>query len=523
MGRRLPYLRTAPQQATKPIGTFLGLNKALVIQENEWADMKNMSSDCYPAIGTRKGRGAVERTLTKPNGLFYKNGLSYVDGTEWYYKDEKIADVEDSQKTIVGMGAYMIMFPDKLRYNTATGELEALEACWEQAAAASFEQTTSGSTTVKVSCTGIGTLFSAFDGVEISGCTKDELNGSKIIQEIAEDYIVIIGDLPEKFTQQTGLRITRTVPDMDYVCESENRLWGCSSANHEIYASKLGDAANWQAFEGISTDAYAVTVGSDGDFTGCISHLGYVLFFKEETIHKVMGNKPSNYQVTTAYPVRGAARGMERTLCVVNETLFYASRDNVCSYDGAQPEAVGDAVKDLKFREGVAAHWNGKYYASLRSESDGWGIYVYDQMRRLWHKEDEKHLLYMVYGNGKLYCIGEDGALYTIAGGTEEYLPWMLESGDLIEGSVDYKHVKKLQFHLRMAAEAEVNVLMQYDSGQGWERVMTYRARSYRTHTMCVVPRRCQKYRFRLEGFGDVQLIAMTRCIGQGSDIHGSV
>lgn len=34
---------------------------------------------------------------------------------------------------------------------------------------------------------------------------------------------------------------------------------------------------NWNCFEGIATDSYAASVGSDGDFTGCIGHMGYRL------------------------------------------------------------------------------------------------------------------------------------------------------------------------------------------------------------------------------------------------------
>ena len=141
---RLPYLKATSQQTEKSIGSFLGINKNLVIQENEFVDMKNMSSDAYPAISVRQARGDVTKTITKPNGLFYKNGLMYVDGTNLYYKDKKIADVTDSRKQIVGIGAYAVVFPDKLMYNTHTGELKTMEVTWQQASAATFAQTTQG-------------------------------------------------------------------------------------------------------------------------------------------------------------------------------------------------------------------------------------------------------------------------------------------------------------------------------------------------------------------------------------------
>lgn len=520
---RLPYLRGAARESVKQLGAFGGLNKNLIISENEFSDMKNMSSNQFPAISVRRNRGSVIKTLSEPNGLFYKNGLVYADGTVLYYKGNKIADVENSKKIIVGMGAYLVVFPDKIMYNTASGTLEQMEASWQQAATATFSQTTEGSTMVKIACTGIGAQFAQYDGVEISGCTNGDFNKSAVIQEKANDYIIIIGSVEEQFTQASGLKITRTVPDMDYVCESENRLWGCSSANHEIYACKLGDPKNWQAFEGISTDSYAVTVGSDGDFTGCVSHLQMVLFFKENTIHKVFGNRPSNYEVNTSTPMRGVAKGMEQTMCIVNETLYYLSRDTVCSYDGAQPDSVGDAIRDLGFSTGVAGQCDGKYVVSLQDRSGRWGLYVYDCDRNLWHKEDDLHLLYAAYGDGDLYCIDDQGNLFSLYGDRKEYVPWMIESGDLLEGTVDYKHVRKLQFHMKLGKDAEVNVLMQYDGQEDWQPVMTYHAKEYRTHTMNIIPRRCQKYRCRLEGYGDMTLIAMGKVVGLGSDLHGGI
>ena len=73
---------------------------------------------------------------------------------------------------------------------------------------------------------------------------------------------------------------------------------GCGAAKGDtVYASKLGDPFNWNVFDGLSTDSYAVDVGSAGDFTACCSYLGYPCMFKEEHIYKVYGDKPSNFQV----------------------------------------------------------------------------------------------------------------------------------------------------------------------------------------------------------------------------------
>ena len=62
------------------------------------------------------------------------------------------------------------------------------------------------------------------------------------------------------------MTVAREVPDFVCVCESANRLWGAEG--NTIWASALGDPLTFYNYEGLSTDAYAVAVGTDGAFTG---------------------------------------------------------------------------------------------------------------------------------------------------------------------------------------------------------------------------------------------------------------
>lgn len=86
--------------------------------------------------------------------------------------------------------------------------------------------------------------------------------------------------MDETASQTNAVTLERKAPKLDYVVECNNRLWGCSSEENEIYACKLGDATNWNCFAGLATDSYTVSVGSDGPFTGAAVQLGYVLFLR---------------------------------------------------------------------------------------------------------------------------------------------------------------------------------------------------------------------------------------------------
>lgn len=126
--------------------------------------------------------------------------------------------------------------------------------------------------------------FAAGDGVVIEGCREESLNGSHVLEAAEDGALVVPGMIAGQATQTEELTVRRSVPEMDFVIESGNRLWGCrygvtdGKAVNEIYASKLGDFKNWNCYAGRSTDSYVATRGSDGPFTGAADYLGSPLF-----------------------------------------------------------------------------------------------------------------------------------------------------------------------------------------------------------------------------------------------------
>ena len=135
MSITMPRLRTI-RTRQEGVTAFAGLNHNLRIKDNEFFDMRNISTELLPVISAR-GKRRKLRTLANPNGLFAHEELCWVDGTGFFYGGERKGDVSDSQKQFVRMGAYVLIWPDKVYYNTTTDEFGTL--------AASF--TTSGTVT----------------------------------------------------------------------------------------------------------------------------------------------------------------------------------------------------------------------------------------------------------------------------------------------------------------------------------------------------------------------------------------
>ncbi len=106
---------------------FGGLNHNEGAGDGELFAMKNLCSDYYPMIATRKKRRKL-RTLTKPNGIYAWEKLCWVDGTTFYYDGVAKGTVEDSRKQFAAINDIIIIMPDKKYYDTAEDRFGDLEA-----------------------------------------------------------------------------------------------------------------------------------------------------------------------------------------------------------------------------------------------------------------------------------------------------------------------------------------------------------------------------------------------------------
>jgi ribosomal protein L15 len=389
-------------------------------------------------------------------------------------------------------------------------------------------------TYIKILCSGIGKSFEQFDGITISGLTGQKeqiaaLEGAAIIQDKKDDYIVVIGILDEATKIDVPVTITRKMPVMDFVVECNNRLWGCRYGMDDhgefvnrLYASKLGDFKNWNCYQGISTDSYFANVGTDGAFTGAITHLGSALFFKETCLHKVYGSFPSEFQVQDT-ACRGVQFGCDRSLAIVNEVLYYKARHAVCSYDGSLPVEVSYALGSERYFDAVAGAYSNKYYISMCDKAGVWHLFVYDTSKGLWHREDNLHAEAFAELKGEMYCIdADDRNIITLLGSgdpDEAVVKWDVETGELGISSPDMKYISRITFRMSMEIGSEMDIYAQYDLSDEWEHVCHIRGTNLRSFSIPIRPRRCDFMRLKIKGKGGGKIYSMTKTIEQGSEL----
>lgn len=592
------YSQLSQLQTTRDVQTlFGGYNHQLSIGENEFYDMKNMTSSAYPLLSPRLKRGTYSYLHSGehyPNGLIAKDALCYVDGNTLYINEYSIRDLLKPQymetpRQLISMGAFLIVMPDKVYINTKNledrGDIEATfegdvsvtyELCkvdgesygtptvsdtepaspvngalWidtsstphtlKQYSTSSAVWVAIATTYVKIRGIGIGAKFKQWDGIFIDGITHPQLtdlNGkTSILYGAGDDYIIVVGLIDSVTTASTHLKLSRYMPNMDYITESENRLWGCrygtdvnGNVVNEIYACKQGDFRNWHCYMGISTDSYAVSCGTDGAFTGAITHLGYPIFFKENCLHKIYGNMPSNYQVQTTIG-RGVQEGSSRSLAIVGETLYYKSRSGVCVYDGSLPKEVSEVFGDIQYTDAVGGAFRNKYYLSMKSMQDSlWHLFVYDASKGMWHIEDNTRADAFCECRGDFYYIDHDSKLIRIVDKQtdNETIEWFAETGVLGTSKpvsngrtldADQKYVSRINVRMSLSEGSTMKILIQYDSVTEWMELYSMTGSSLRTFTVSLRPRRCDHFKLKFVGTGDVKVYSIAKLIENGSDV----
>lgn len=118
---RYPNLSYIPK-SREMTSTFMGYNHNLSCQEGEFFDMKNITCEFFPVLSPRHKR-AESKTFTDLNGIADKEDLVWVDDGILYIDNEptEVTLSKESNmlpKRIYTMGAYIVIFPDKVWYNT---------------------------------------------------------------------------------------------------------------------------------------------------------------------------------------------------------------------------------------------------------------------------------------------------------------------------------------------------------------------------------------------------------------------
>jgi hypothetical protein len=366
---------------------------------------------------------------------------------------------------------------------------------------------------VEVKAESLGGAFKAGDAVTIAGSKTNDI--TFIVGDIQGNTIYAESDIFTATTESEIFTIERKIPDLDYICESDNRIWGCSNSDNTIYASALGDPTNFFDYSGESTDSYAVAVGSSERFTACCRYGGAVLFFKENKIHKVLGSYPAEYTLYS-YDVEGVQEGSHKSLQTINEVLYYKGIHGVFAYNGS-PRLISANFGEKSFGSAVAGNDGDTYYISMSDESRGY-LFAYETKYGMWVLEDDLKVVDFIKSRSTLRMLAEGGKFFLCdAGESETGIEWHIQFAPFYETIEGKKSYSRIVFRLEIPQGSYMIVDVKTDGG-AWREAGKVVGKRDGIIPVNVPINRCDKFEIRLRGKGKCTIHQMKREFFVGGD-----
>lgn len=417
---------------------FGGIDRSNGTPLGYWQELYGMDFTAFPALKTVKpfSYKALADGIT---GYTIKNGeIVYTKADGIYISGVKTAvNLSAGEKQLVSLGAYILIMPDEVLVNTADTPASVQYTAKPSLSGTLFEYN-QNQTRPTVSIYKLLYLDVPEENVALSSYSVGDMvridyeyGGKKqylsvVISSVGKESYSMDGCVSVNFdtsaysdtyyfyTEKRKMDkfivpniknavLSCPIPKMDFITEHNNRLWGCSSANREIYCSKLGSATEWGSYDGISTDAWAATVGSDGDFTGVCVYGGGVLFFKENVVHIVYGTRASNFTLSTV-KLRGVQKGSDGSLCISDGLLYYKAPEGIFSFNGSASVRIdaklGDDITDTAVMTA-----NGRYVVMCAADKT---VYYYDKRYSAWYTRRLSDVISAHEINGRLYAVTRD-------------------------------------------------------------------------------------------------------------------
>lgn len=483
---------------------FKGLNLTPNTKDGEFSDTLGLQSANYPYITQIPERVAVSGYSSPTDIYVWDRDLFVVDGTSLKKNGTTIGTVTAGTKHMAVINTKLVIYPDKKYVDLTDDTMHSLVA---------KEKYYNSSYTVthnSVTGNGIGETFAAGDTVDVvaTGLTANRI----VVQSVEANKLTFV-DNAISGTASGRLTIRTSVPELDFICSSNNRIWGVNIEENTVYASALGDPTDWFTYTS-EAGAYTVAVGSEGPFTGICNYGGAVLCFKENMLHKILGSYPSEYYMIDA-PVYGVQQGSEKSLVVINNILYYKGVYGVYQYGGNQPVSISYNLGRGIFTGAVGGTDGRKYYIDMADPDGVYHLYAYDLVHGLWLKEEDGQMAAIANLDRDVYYV-KAGAIKRIGSEVSNSLSWYGEFVETVEGTLNRKGYLKLIFRLDMAAGSTLNVCAKEDR-RPYRLLWTQSVTDAVTLLVPIRLGRCDRWQLKIQGIGSVTIRAIGREFVGGS------
>lgn len=497
---RLPKIPNQVRHYKRDVLKFGGLNLTSDIHDGEFTRTFGITTSDYPYITQAPDLREhiygyddnTPLTWDDPINMYEWDDTLFVITANGnvYREGAYLGNIEHaSAMSMAVINTKLVIFPDKYYIDLTDFTLHSMiTKSWS--GSVTF---TEGTDDVTITATGIGTDFVVGDVVDVE---EDPQKARALtVLEVSSDSIKITknDDLSDLIiihgsAMTSGITsVMSSIPDMSLVCSSNNRIWGCSDVDNTIYASALGDPLDFFTY-GSDSGAYAVAVGSDGDFTGICEYSGAVHVWKNDILHKILGQFPSEYYMTTSN-IPGVGPGSHNSLVQYNGILYYVGEKGIYAFGGNRPQPISDKLfvgnfimrdKINGFMDAAAGVIGGCLYVSCVLSSYGvdvpgeeywpstFQLFVYDLRRGLWVSERDDVWItkfvgrYMLDWRDARADAGTNRIVEHKHAITDDQT-WLVELAEAVEDTFSRKGYTRLNVRLDMSPGSNVTIYAKED------------------------------------------------------------
>ena len=318
---------------------------------------------------------------------------------------------------------------------------------------------------------------------------------------------------------EDDVNTTNVLPSLDFIASQDNRLYGCSNLDKTIYVSALGDPCDFGTYEGVATDAYAVVVGSMGDFTGCIATGNSVLFLKQHCIHKLLGSYPADFYLKE-FALEGVKEGCSGSLVCCEGIAVYISEHGIAMYNGSSVNVLNYGVDPAKVSGLTAALFDGREY---------WLSCIYDGEEALFEFDLDKSILVqagsvqtdaLVHAGTDNYYVA-DNKLYHMTSNVNPYAVWKMIFKPFIEnvsGSqnssseiFEKKRYTRLFLRTELPEGSTIIASWKKPEDETWTTIGAITGKKNEVNTLIYQTPRVDGYQLKLSGIGPMTILSMQR------------
>lgn len=322
------------------------------------------------------------------------------------------------------------------------------------------------------------------------------------------------------------------IPNADFISPWNNRIFGVDGT--KIFASAAGSYVDYDLdtaddFDG--NNAWYSATQSGGDFTHICTYGGRPVAFKADMLYELYNDK-NPFRIKEISRI-GTFNGS--SVCEVNSTLFYASKDGIYAYGGSYPRSVSEGFIDKskldagRFTGCAAGTYDGRYLVRVPMNQDtvisnGHSykkpILAFDTATGTWSVLSvfDNDISYFAECDGKFFAVLDSGEIYQINSGNKDKINWYFETPVITEGTADRKVLEKIQMLIKFHGSGSVKVSVKYDNDE--YVVIGELSKSHGVHPLyCKVTKSDHAVRYiKFDCVGDIEILTFEQFLSQGGD-----